>query len=763
MSMRTKAIFIVFALFIGTIIIIPMSYADSIDDTINFYMNLSLFLNSGILNAHFQNLTADQATFLNVTIINATYATGNITAPWFNGAWNGSSAYVTYANTSYVVKNATGWVNEMLINSSVTQAQTLKAQTLALQGISTDPTITFNGAATYVSYDGSNLILEPNTMGAGYVNVKSPMKLTNGDALYTDSIYDNAAGTSYIKQIGPGSSWSISPGLTTGLGTGTFGTLCLAGSSPYCVTKGTNAWDWNFGVSELWAYDFHSSHAIYAPNIMYANGTGNASFMFKNTTGWNNDLLFNASLLQGQIVKSTYGGRSIYFDSENNGLTSLISSGNIYIRPGGGTFVGYFTNAGFGFYNDMKFTFGESGADNAWWRKNSTTNRMEAGTTGTTTIGFLENVTFDKNIQAQNITASVIENGSHIVQFLPNSNGSTMMLGALANYQYSTGVGAVFFNYTKGNPVLAFCGNKSFTTNKIGCGGIFYDMWGRLVFVGGAAVFGDGLESDAAISLGANGALYINRGGALGIGDYGILASYSSGNTGINAIRFVGKDERSTNMGNNNYYDPTFLVHAKGANSANGWNTYITHTNTTGVIGSGNGNLTLNATNTYATNINASANVSGSLFYGGMFNFTDAGYVFSIASTGTYYNITNQQTGERNGVTITSSTTQSSFKVQYAGVYQVIGSMSSKQNMGTGSSYGFGMSIINSSGYYNPEQVAKCYSRLDGITTYQSQNFNCLLRLNAGDIIFPQIDDEGGAANNLNIVMTNFNILRIGN
>ena len=176
-----------------------------------------------------------------------------------------------------------------------------------------------------------------------------------------------------------------------------------------------------------------------------------------------------------------------------------------------------------------------------------------------------------------------------------------------------------------------------------------------------------------------------------------------------------------------------------------------------------NGNLTIIGNTNQTGNINTTGNLTGSNMYGGMFNYTDGGYIFTIGSSATYYNLSNQQAGLTNGFVVATGTTKSCLAAQYAGVYQIIGSLSAKQQTGTGSLYGFGMALINSSGYFDPEQVARCYTRFDGLGSYGSNNFNCFIRLNAGDIIFPQIDDEANPSKDLNIMAMNFNAVRVGN
>jgi hypothetical protein len=142
---------------------------------------------------------------------------------------------------------------------------------------------------------------------------------------------------------------------------------------------------------------------------------------------------------------------------------------------------------------------------------------------------------------------------------------------------------------------------------------------------------------------------------------------------------------------------------------------------------------------------------------GGMYNFIEGGYVFPITSTDVYYNISNLTSGELNNVIFNNN----NLTIQTSGVYKIEASLSSKQNVGIDSEYGFGITKQNSTGVYNPEQLnGRCYAQFTGGTSYQGNTFVCRLRLNQYDNITLSIDDESDSANDLKIKNVNLIITR---
>jgi hypothetical protein len=169
-------------------------------------------------------------------------------------------------------------------------------------------------------------------------------------------------------------------------------------------------------------------------------------------------------------------------------------------------------------------------------------------------------------------------------------------------------------------------------------------------------------------------------------------------------------------------------------------------------------NITIPKGNLLVTNnINATGNITGNNLYGGMYNFSDAGYPTGIASTGVYYNITGLECGYVNG--FTCDVAKGTLTAKISGVYKIdfTASLSTASANGL---YGGGIS----KNYADLEVQKRCYSR-QWIVANEPDTLagTCLLTLAAGDTLNYQIDDEVNPVRDTYWQTIQFTVLRVGN
>lgn len=161
-------------------------------------------------------------------------------------------------------------------------------------------------------------------------------------------------------------------------------------------------------------------------------------------------------------------------------------------------------------------------------------------------------------------------------------------------------------------------------------------------------------------------------------------------------------------------------------------------------------------------NLDVQGNFTGNQIYGGMFNFTDAGWTLNIPNHGVYYNVTGLVPGLSNGINFignASATDGSTLKITVSGVYHITATLSAKA--GAQGEYGVGIS----QNYNNPEaseKTSKCYSRFTGTGSVQTASVTCFRRLTAGDRITMIVDDEFNPSQSISIQQVNVNLVRIG-
>jgi len=152
-------------------------------------------------------------------------------------------------------------------------------------------------------------------------------------------------------------------------------------------------------------------------------------------------------------------------------------------------------------------------------------------------------------------------------------------------------------------------------------------------------------------------------------------------------------------------------------------------------------------------------NFLGNSIYGGMYNYSDAGLAIGIASSETYYNITNLKQVSTNGVTFLTGTQAqggSRMIVGYAGMYQLSATIAA--SCGLNGEYGF--AIMKN--YIDPETVGNCYSRLTGTGNVRPTSITCLMQLAVGDTVSLVMDDEKNPAQDCTVQTVNMVMERVG-
>ena len=170
-------------------------------------------------------------------------------------------------------------------------------------------------------------------------------------------------------------------------------------------------------------------------------------------------------------------------------------------------------------------------------------------------------------------------------------------------------------------------------------------------------------------------------------------------------------------------------------------------------------NTSINANVNISQGLNVVKNFTGNQIYGGMRNFTDAGWTLPIGMSSTYYNITGLEPYELNGfLFISEGAYNSSLNTTVAGLYDIRAEASLKSST-AGGEYGFTIR----QNYDNPEAIGDCYKRFDATGSYQSISINvCIRRLAIGDLINLAIDDEAGAPKDATFKVVKLFAMRIG-
>jgi hypothetical protein len=113
---------------------------------------------------------------------------------------------------------------------------------------------------------------------------------------------------------------------------------------------------------------------------------------------------------------------------------------------------------------------------------------------------------------------------------------------------------------------LATAPNGYDSDGNIAYGDIFVDQWGRLCFGGTAYAthFSSTLGIDQDLVCGNNSQLIVGEAGWRNLHGYGYLCAGQtvSGNGGKNALRVLDSGDLGTDMGDNNYSDPHFIIHS---------------------------------------------------------------------------------------------------------------------------------------------------------------------------------------------------------
>jgi len=157
-------------------------------------------------------------------------------------------------------------------------------------------------------------------------------------------------------------------------------------------------------------------------------------------------------------------------------------------------------------------------------------------------------------------------------------------------------------------------------------------------------------------------------------------------------------------------------------------------------------------------NISTTGNYIGNVFYGGMYNFSDAGYNINIPTSGVYYNVTGLECGEINGFNCSSST--GVMTANHDGVYKIDFSIALKVSAGGNGLYGIGIA----KNYSDLEVQKRCYGRIWATSGQVSgTSGTCFLRLNVGDMLNFMIDDEVNPARTVAWETIQFTAIRVGN
>jgi hypothetical protein len=255
-------------------------------------------------NTYVKNLTVEQSTVINQTVINSTVSTGNITAPWFNGNWNGSALYVPYIGATYDV-------NLGIYNISAANV-----------------TVHESGSVSQVSIRGARIDLGSNTSPTGYGTiVAANNRFQIGGYSRNMLFYGTQSGgknyTMFEYTTGDShwygnSMFNISEVNATTLNISS-GVLC---NSTACFTL--SMLNESTPAPDLTPYALNTTLATMAWNQT------NETYAVKNVTGWLNNFGYN-----GSAVMAAKGTFSTFY--VKNGATTAFSidiSGNpIFTTP----------------------------------------------------------------------------------------------------------------------------------------------------------------------------------------------------------------------------------------------------------------------------------------------------------------------------------------------------------------------------------------------------------------------------------------------
>lgn len=160
--------------------------------------------------------------------------------------------------------------------------------------------------------------------------------------------------------------------------------------------------------------------------------------------------------------------------------------------------------------------------------------------------------------------------------------------------------------------------------------------------------------------------------------------------------------------------------------------------------------------------INNTGNATINLIYGELWNYSSnaTAWLFTISTVDVYYNLTGLEEGELNGFTHAHKSQQeggSNLTALVSGLYQVSYQISTEATFNSGL-YSFAVvrnyDVNNNRNCYVRKEVAKDEA---GILAG-----SCLMRLEAGDQVNMQIEDEEAPASSLRIQTVNLNLVMIG-
>ena len=136
--------------------------------------------------------------------------------------------------------------------------------------------------------------------------------------------------------------------------------------------------------------------------------------------------------------------------------------------------------------------------------------------------------------------------------------------------------------------------------------------------------------------------------------------------------------------------------------------------------------------------------------YGELYHHNESATVFSIPSSGTYYNLTLLDPGELRGITVANSV----FSIRNVGVYAAQWHLSFSG--GGGKEYEVTV-LLN-----NVEQV-KCegYRKLGNAGDVGNMGGTCLLSLAQNDTLALAVESVSNPAADINVYTSNFNVVKI--
>lgn len=152
-------------------------------------------------------------------------------------------------------------------------------------------------------------------------------------------------------------------------------------------------------------------------------------------------------------------------------------------------------------------------------------------------------------------------------------------------------------------------------------------------------------------------------------------------------------------------------------------------------------------------------NLTATIPYGEMWNYTSAGFPFTTATAGVYYNMTGFIEGLSNGFSFTNAAVNeggSYLTAQVSGVYSVHLTMS-----GEGATAGgeYGISVAKN---FDEDWSRQCYTNQDGTETIEDIAVNCHIPLDVGDTVNVKVEDEASPTKEFDIHSMNLNLHRIG-